>query len=178
MNLGSQSKGCISKGSNMKDKIGLQGTYQVEHWRKGKKIATYNFNNGITNVGKDHVLDTVFHGSAQIATWHVGLIDNASFSALAAADTMASHAGWIECVTYDEATRVEWTEGAASSQSITNATALTFTQNATKTINGIFITSDNTKSGTSGTLFSTASFSSTVAVVDDDQLKVTYTVSA
>jgi hypothetical protein len=90
---------------------------------------------------------------------------------------MSSHAGWAESADYDEATRPEWTAGTASGRAITNAVTVDFTINATKTIKGLFITSNNTKSGSTGTLWSTAAFGSTVSVADDDVLKVTYTVS-
>lgn len=155
----------------------LQGTFKVEHIRNGVVLSTQVFKNQITTVGKNYLLNVGFHADTQISTWYVGLVDNASFSAFSAADTMSSHAGWIENDDYDEATRIEWTEGAASAAAITNGTALTFTMNATATIKGIFLTSVSTKNGTTGTLWTAVAFTSTVAVVDNDQLKVTYTLS-
>ena len=157
--------------------IGIRGKYTIQHIRDGKVLSEFDVDNGIVNVGKNKLLDVMFGAVAAISPWYLGLVDNASFSAFAAADTMASHAGWIENDDYGEATRPEWTEGAAASQSITNATAVTFTMNATATIKGIFVTSVDTKNGTTGTLWSTAAFNSTVAVQNGDLLKVTYTVS-
>jgi hypothetical protein len=155
-----------------------KGKFQIEHFDKdGVLKGVYEIPNGITDVGLNHILETQFRSGTPVATWYIGLIDNASFSALAAGDTMASHAGWIENSDYDEATRVAWTPGAASARSMTNGTTCDFTMNATKTIKGIFITSVSTKGGTTGTLWSTAAFGSTVAVVDNDVLKVTYTLS-
>lgn len=178
LNFVSKAVGKLFRRRGVGSNLNLRGTFMVEHWRAGKLIGMHQFKNGITNEGKDHILDVGFHAASQITTWYVGLIDNSGFSALAAGDTMSSHAGWSESTAYDEATRVEWTEGAASSQSITNATALTFTMNATATIYGIFITSGSAKSGTSGTLWSTGAFSSPVAVASADELKVTYTINA
>ena len=156
----------------------IRGKFNVQHIRDGIVIGDYEFPNGITNVGKNSLLGVYFHADTQISTWYVGLVDNAGFSAFAAADTMSSHAGWTESTAYSEATRNEWTEDAAASQSITNSTALTFTMNGTATIKGIFVVSNSTKGGTTGTLWSTAAFASTVAVNSGDLLKVTYTVSA
>jgi hypothetical protein len=158
----------------------LQGYFPViEHYdSEGNLKGRYRMPNGITNVGKDHALDVLFHAVTQTATWYIGLIDNSGFTALAAADTMSSHAGWNEFTTYSEATRQEWTEGAASSQSITNATPATFSINGSGTVKGIFVTSSNTKSGTTGTLWSTALFPSNIAVINGDSLKITYTVNA
>jgi len=155
----------------------VRGKFKIEHIRDGKVIAEYEFPNGIVDVGLNHILDTEFHNQAAVATWYLGLVDNASWTAFAAADIMSSHAGWIENSDYDEATRPEWTEGAAAARTITNAVTVDFTISATVTIKGIFVTSVNTKGGSTGILWATAAFGSTVAVVDNDVLKVTYTVS-
>lgn len=154
------------------------GTVKIEHFNKhGEYVGTYEFPNGIVDVGLNHILNTQFDAGSQVTTWYIGLIDNASFTALAAADTMSSHAGWIEATAYDEATRVTWSTGVASGRSITNGTTADFSMNATATIKGIFITSNNTKGGTTGTLWSTAAFASNVSVSNGDSLKITYTVS-
>lgn len=160
------------------DKLLLKGKYYAEHYRDGKLLGKYEINNDITNVGKNYIFDVMFNTGTQITTWYIGLISLASFSALAAGDTMSSHAGWIEYTGYSQANRVQWTSGAAASQSVTNGTPATFDMNATGTVKGIFITSSNTKSGTTGTLWSTASFSADVPVVSGDQLKITYTLNA
>jgi hypothetical protein len=151
----------------------------IEHYgADGKLKGRYRMPNGITNVGKDHALDIVFHAGTQVTTWYIGLIDNSGYTAVAAADTMGSHAGWNEFTTYSESVRQEWTEGAPSSQSITNGTPATFSINGSGTVKGVFITSVSTKSGTTGTLWSTALFASNISVINGDSLKITYTVNA
>lgn len=169
----------VRNGGNMNEnKLNVRGEFLIEHIRNGETINDFRIKNGIVNEGLDALLDIMFHNGTQIATWYLGLVDNAGFSAFAASDTMSSHAGWAESVAYSDANRIEWTEGAASSQSITNGTPVTFNINASATIKGVFLTSDNTKSGSIGTLWASAAFSSTVAVQNGDQLKVTYTVNA
>lgn len=133
--------------------------------------------NGVVDVGIHYLLDAGFNGGSQVTTWYMGLVDNSGFSAFANADTMGSHSGWTENQNYSEANRPEWTAGAASSRSVTNSATVDFSMNATATIKGIFITSSNTKGGTSGTLWSTGAFSSNASVTNGDTLKVTYTVS-
>lgn len=134
--------------------------------------------NGITTVGLNHVLDTVFHAGTQVTTWYMGLINGASTPTLAAADTMSSHAGWTEYTAYSQTNRVTWDEGAASSGSITNSTTMDFSMNASGTVAGGFLTSSSTKSGTSGTLFMTATFSGgNQSVGNGDTLKLTYTLN-
>lgn len=142
-------------------------------------VSDIEISNGITNEGKNKLLDVMFHGTSAITTWYLGLIDNAGFSALDAADVMNSHTGWDEFTAYDETTRPAWTEGAASGQSITNGTPVTFTINGSGTLKGGFVTSENTISGTTGTLWATAAFSGgTQPVSASNLLKITYTVNA
>ncbi len=134
--------------------------------------------NGVTNAGLTNLLDVYLRQQAN-ATWYIGLIDSSTYSALAATDTMSSHAGWLEGVAYNEATRPAWGPAAAASQSIANSSVVNFTINATKTIKGAFLTSVATKSGTTGTLFCTALFTQgDRSVVNTDVIAVTYTVGA
>lgn len=158
-----------------------KGKFIVEHTDKDGNIkGKYEFNNDIVNVGKNDILGVYFSGATQTASanWVIGLISNSGYSALAAADTMASHAGWTEFTGYSQSNRVAWGPGSASSQSVTNSTPATFDINASGTVKGIFVTNNNTKGGTSGTLWATALFSADVPVTNGDQLKVTYTVNA
>jgi len=163
----------------MKAKTNLRGRFIVKHLDKdGNLKGEYEFPNGIVDEGLDHILDVAFHGSAQVGTWYIGLVDNSGFSAFADADTLSSHAGWSENTDYTETNRVEWDEDAASSRSISNSTTADFSINASGNLKGIFVSSNNTKStGNTGTLWSTAAFSSVVATANGDTLKVTYTVS-
>lgn len=162
----------------MQNNMGLRGQFKVLHTDKdGVVKGEYDFPNGITDVGMNHILETQFNGGTPVTSWFIGLMNNSGFTALAAADTMSSHTGWTELTAYTEATRPEWTAGTAAARAITNASVVDFTMNATNVVKGIFITSVSTKSGTTGTLWSTASFSSTASVVNTDVLKITYSVS-
>ena len=135
--------------------------------------------NGIVDEGIEYLLNVGFRSAtSQINPWYIGLVDNSGFSAFANADTMSSHSGWTEFTNYSEATRPEWTVGAASSRAVTNSATVDFSINGVGgTVKGIFVTSNNTKSGTTGTLWSTAAFSSNATVTNGDTLKVTYTIS-
>lgn len=170
------------------DKVGVRGVFHVEHWRAGKLIGKYEVPNLIVNQGKNKLLDVMFHAVTQITTWYLGLVDGAGSPTVAAGDTYAQingTNGWDEFTSYDEATRQEWTEGAAASQSITNASPVVFTISATGTVYGLFLVGGGTAPSTKGdnagggTLWNAVQFTSgSVAVVDNDQLKVTYTVNA
>ena len=162
------------------DMLGLRGRFKVDHIRGGQLLKQYQFNNDITNQGKNDIFDTFFFDLTPIASssWYIGLISLSGYSALAAGDTMASHSGWAEFTAYTQANRVAWGPGASSSQTITNASAAVFDINASGTVKGVFITTNNTKSGTTGRLWATALFSGDVPVVNTDQLRITYSVSA
>lgn len=134
--------------------------------------------NGITTAGLNHGLDVVFHAATQVTTWYMGLVNGGSTPTFAAADTMGSHAGWTEYTAYSQTNRVAWDEGAASAGVTTNSTTMDFSMNASGTVAGGFLTSSSTKSGTTGTLWMTASFSGgNQSVGNGDTLKLTYTLS-
>ena len=162
----------------------MVGRFDVEHLRRDsrgilkpwKRHVAYN---DIVTAGKNMIFNTMFNAGTPSTAWVIGIINNAGFTALAATDTMASHAGWAEFTAYSEANRVAWGSGAAAAASITNATAAQFDIiTATATLYGIFIVDQNTKSGTTGNLWSTAPFTALVPVNPGDQLKISYTLSA
>jgi hypothetical protein len=134
--------------------------------------------NMAVTAGLNHILGVEFGASTQITTWYAGLINNSGFSALNSADTMGSHAGWSEYTTYSESTRQQWVPGAASGGTISNSSTMNFTVNASSTsVYGIFVASDSTKSGGSGTLWATAAFTSVQSPVSGQVINVTYTVT-
>lgn len=169
----------VVRGRKSEDQLEFQGRYEVEHWRNGVLLGIIKGKNLVVNVGKNKILDVMFQSATPIATasWVMGLISDVSYSAIAAADTMGSHAGWTEAVGYSQATRVTWGQGAAASQVTTNASPAVFTINATDTIKGIFITSQSTKGGTSGTLWSAMLFpTGDTNVLSGDELRATYSL--
>lgn len=161
------------------NKLKLKGKYYLELIRNGKVIAIREALNGITDEGLDAILDIMMHGSSQITAWLLGLIDASGYTGLAAGDTMASHAGWVEFTTYSQGTRPAWQEDAASGQSITNTTLANFSITGGATLKGAFLTSNSTKGGSSGTLWSTALFTTgDLAVINGDTARLKYTLNA
>lgn len=133
------------------------------------------FPNLVVTVGKNDLLDKYFAGSTYTAAFFMGL--KGTGTALAA-DTMASHGSWTEITAYSNATRPAFTVGTASAGSTSNtASPDVFNINGTATVAGCFITTNNTKGGTTGILFSAADFASARSVISGDTLTVTYTIS-
>jgi hypothetical protein len=136
--------------------------------------------NVVTDEGINAMLDIMFHNATQKATWYVTIFDDnvtplVSWTYDLFADSQAN-----ECEAYDELTRPEYVEAAASGKSITNsANKATFTMNDTKTIYGAALVSNSTKSNHAAGdwLFCVSTFASARAVVDDDVLKVTVTIT-
>ena len=141
----------------------------VEKWRD-------TIENLVTTVGKNDLLNTYFGATAK-STYYVGLKGAGS---AAAADTAASHAGWSEIAAYSEGTRQALTVAAASGGSVTNsASKAVFSINGSATVAGAFLITNNTKSGTTGTLYSAGDFSGgSRAVQSGDTLSVTMTLTA
>ncbi len=137
--------------------------------------------NVVTTEGKNDTLTQYFKGSAYTATWFVGLVNNAGFTAFAATDTAAQINGtnqWTEWTTYSESVRQTLTLGTPSAGSVDNsASKAVFTQSGSGTLNGAFIVSSSTKAGTAGKLYGAGSFSATRAVVSTDVVSVTATLS-
>lgn len=129
------------------------------------------FHNLVTNEGRNDVLNKYFKGSSYTAAWYLGLKGTGS---AAAADTLASHAGWSEVTPYS-GNRPAITFGSTASQSNT-ASAVGYSITGTSTVAGAFISSVNT--GTSGTLYSAGDFAASRSVANGDTLNVTPTVTA
>lgn len=147
--------------------------------KSGKIKWTDKIENLVTNAGLDHALDAVLSAGTQITTWYVGLTDGTP--TVAAGDTMSSHAGWAEVTAYTESVRQTWTDGGVSSQSVDNsASTADFSINSNSTtVGGAFLTSNSTKSGTTGTLFAVGAFSAGDKSLDSgDTLSVTATYTA
>lgn len=160
------------------------GVYHVEcHDKDGNLKWELDAPNLVVNVGGQYMCGVALTSTAQITTWYLGLYGAASSNNPAAGDTAASHAGWTEVTAYSEATRPACSFAAATlanpSVATNTASKATFTMNGTTTVGGAFLISNNTKSGTTGTLFSAADFGAPGdrAVVSGDVLSVTYTFS-
>lgn len=154
------------------------GKYTGQIIRAGEVIEEFEDKNLVVNEGLNALLNIMFNGSTQITTWYLGIFEG-NYTPVAGLTAATVTASSTECTAYASATRPEYVEAAASSQSITNsASRASFVFNATKTVYGAFLVSNSTKSGTTGTLFSAARFSSAKAVESGDELLLTYTFSA
>jgi hypothetical protein len=169
--------------------VGLaKGVFTVEIVRADTgKAETYKFPNTVVTVGKNGMLDAWLAGSAYTVTGpYVGLISSVSYSAISSADTMTSHAGWLEAgganaPTYS-GTRATAAWSAASGGSKSFSSAASFSMTGGGTLEGAFVVlgsgASATIANTGGTLFSAGVFTVGARTVSSgDTVNVSYTVS-
>lgn len=143
--------------------------------------------NVVTNVGKNLALDTYLAGSAYTVVGpYMGLISSTSYSAVAAGDTMSSHAGWLEAGNANAPTytspRKTCVWSAASGGSKALSASLSFAITGAGTIKGAFLVYGTgaltTIDNTAGTLYSAGLFSGgDRIVVNGDTVNASYTAS-
>lgn len=174
----------VQKGKGVTEGIRGGGVFTVTcHDKDGNLKWEAKSPNLVVNVGLQDMNAKYFAGSGYTAAWYIGLYGAASSNDPAASDTMSSHAGWTEVTDYSQSTRPAATFGTATTADpsvIDNSgSPAAFSINGTTTVGGAFLTSDNTKGGTSGTLFSASDFQSPGdrSVVSGDTINVTYTFS-
>ena len=159
-------------------KIVVEGQYDGILLRDGVVIEEFSDKNMVVNQGLNSILNIMFNGATQITQWYLGLFEgNYTPVATVTAASIASAA--TECTAYTSATRPVYNEAASTLQSTTNsASRASFVFDATKGVYGAFLISSDVKSGTAGTLFSAARFSTTKNVESGDELLLTYTFTA
>ena len=166
-----------------KDTAHATGKFKLECFdQQGNLKWSAEESNLVVNTGLAQMANSTLAGSTQVTLWYVGLYGPQSTNNPAASDTAASHPGWTEITPYGNATRPQavFVASAATNPAVvTNSAApASFLINSTATVGGAFVISDNTKSGTAGTLFSAADFTTADrAVALGDILNVTYTFS-
>jgi len=163
-----------------KSRIKVGGHFVMEcRGPDGKLKWRDTIENLVVNVGLQHILDIIFTGAGgQVATWYLGLTTGSPSPA--AGDTMGSHAGWTEYVNYSEGTRPAFAETRTGQQVDNSAAKAAYSINgAGGTVGGAFLTSDSTKSGTSGTLMSCGALSGgNRSVTSGDTVNLQYTFTA
>ena len=165
----------ITSNSHASDQIGVSGAFSVVcRAPDGSTRWIESDPNLVVTVGKNDLLEQYFLGSSYTAAHYVGLKVAGSINA---ADTMSSKS-WTEITDYSNATRPTYTAATPAAGSTSNtASPAVFNINGTATVGGCFITTDDTKGGTTGTLFSAVDFSTARNVLNGDTLTVTYTIS-
>ena len=178
----------LSRHGGLSEEAQLKGVFLA--WltnANGRILWADEFPNTVVTVGKNLALDTFLAGAAYTVTGpFLGLISSTSFTSIAAADTMSSHAGWLEAGTANAPTytaprkTAAWSAASAGAKAL--SAALSFAITGTGTVKGAFMVygtgAVSTIDNTAGTLLSAGLFSGgDRAVVSGDTLNVSYTLS-
>ncbi len=171
----------------IKDKLKIIGIFSAECIDKYGKLKWKDvFPNLVVTVGRNEILNQSLDGSAFTAANFMGLISSVGYSAIAAGDTMGSHAGWDEAgpsfvpdYAGDRKTCV-WDAAAAGAMALTSA--LSFAPSESGTLKGAFIVTGSgasaTHDNTGGVLLSAGLFTEgDRAVVSGDTVNVSYTIT-
>lgn len=165
-----------------------EGVYHVECYGPDGKLKWSDIiGNTVVTVGKNLALDTYLAGAAYTVVGpYMGLISSVSFTAISAADTMASHTGWTEAgnanaPTYTSPRKTAaWSAASGGSKALSAALAFAITSSGT--VKGCFLVYGSgaltTIDNTAGTLYSAGLFSGGDKVVGNgDTINVSYTAS-
>jgi len=163
----------------------VRSIWDVEHWRKGELLAATRDHNTVTNQGLDALLNIMFHATGQVTTWYVLIFETNTTPS--STTTYAVPVFTETNAKYDEATRPEYVEAAASSQSLTNSlNKATFTMNNTVSIYGAALVGKtgvaaNTKGDVAladAIMYCASKFAAQKDVISGDSLKVSITLTS
>lgn len=161
--------------------VAVVGRYRAEcRDQEGALKWVEEFDNLVTTVGKNDLLDQYFNGVAYTQTARMGL---KGAGAAAAGDTQASHAGWLEVGLANAPTysgnRPNLVMGSAAA-GVATSSGVVFAITSAGTVAGAFINNGGsaTKDDTTGVLYSAGDFTGGSRVVaGGDTLTVTYTAT-
>ena len=178
----------VVRGGGVSEQAEAHGRYEIECIGEDGRLKWREvIDNVVATVGKNLALDTFLAGSTYTVTGpFMGLISSTSYTAVAAGDTMASHAGWLEAGGTNAPTytgnrkTAAWSAAASGSKAL--SAALSYAITSSGTVKGAFlcygIGAVNTKDDANGTLWSAGTFSTgDKAVVNGDTLNVNFSTS-
>jgi hypothetical protein len=151
----------------------------------GTELWREEFDNLLTTLGKNFLLDQALAGSSYTAAEFMGLISSVSYSTVAAADTMASHTGWLEAGSTNAPTysgtrdACVWSAASAGVKALSAGLVFTFT--GAGTVQGAFIVGGtgavSTLMSTAGTLYSAGALGTPQPVISTNTLTLSYSTT-
>lgn len=178
----------VIRGAGLGEQAEAHGRYEIECIGADGKIKWRELiDNVVQTVGKNLALDTFLAAATYAVVGpYMGLISSTSYTGVAAGDTMASHAGWLEAggtnaPTYSGNRKTAvWSAAASGSKAL--SAALSYGITSSGTIKGAFLCYGSgalaTKDDTGGVLWSAGTFTTgDKAVVNGDTLNVNYSTS-
>lgn len=167
----------------------LHGIWQCDQYRKGELISGGYLEppNTFTTEGMAYLLNVMFFTTSKAGSliWYVGIFKNNVTPAVGntAAVCLGAAGTYGECqdADYDSplTDKPSYTTATTATASITNAVAgkATFVMLAAITVYGAFLSTVAAKTATTGYLMCGKKFTASRAVVDDDELLITYQIN-
>jgi hypothetical protein len=167
------------------ERVGAGGVFTVTCvGADGQEKWSDTFHNLVVNEGLQDMNAKYFSGVGYSAAWFLGLVEGpGSGTTFAAADTLASHAGWTELVPGTDYTgnRKAVTFGTATTADPSVISNSASPSSFAMLVNGTVVAGAllaSVATGTSGILFSAGDFTGGDKIVDSgDTLNVSYTFS-
>lgn len=172
----------------MQENLKIHGHYDVVCYGSDGKIKWEDvIENTVMTLSKNEVLNQALAGSSFTVTGpYMLLISSTSYSAISAADTMASHAGWLEAGSANNPTysgnrkTCVWSAASAASKAL--SASLTFNITVAGTCKGAALVfgsgAVNTIDSTAGILLSAGLFSGGDKVLaNGDAIAIAFTMS-
>lgn len=150
---------------------------------EGVELWSDEFDNLITTLGKNMLLDSL--SAASTTAQYMGLISSTSFTAVAAADTIASHSGWLEAGSANTplytGTRNTCAWSAASAGVKALSAGLVFTFSGSGTVQGAIIVGGTgavaTIGSSAGILYSAGTLGTAQPVISTNTLTLSYSTT-
>lgn len=172
----------MTAGGGLKDDGQIEGRYSLEcHDENGNLVWVETIDNMVVTGGQNQLLAAGLQGSTPA---YMGLIAGAT-GTVAATDTMASHAGWVEADSSHapaySGNRAPLTFGAASGGSMTTTSTNSFEFTNSGTVCGAFIVlgsgASNTPGDTNGVLLSAGTIATAQPVISGNTITMSYTLT-
>jgi hypothetical protein len=173
--------------ATVKEESQIKGRWHIECLdADGSLIWEEDIDNVVCTVGKNVALDAFLAGAAYTVVGpFMGLISSTSFTAVNVADTMTSHAGWLEAGNANTPSYTAprktcaWAAATAGGKSL--SAALSFAMTGTGTIQGIFLVYGtgalSTIDNTAGTLLSAGTLGAAQPVINGNTVNASYTMT-
>jgi len=147
---------------------------------RSERIWYDKIENLVPTVGLNAYLDATLKTGLAVPAWYVFLVNNAGFTTgYSAADTFATHGGWVEGQPYSNATRPAFTPGTISGGAVSNSgSKAVFNINADMTVRGGGLVDNPVKADSTGTLLGEGDFTGGVKIVGSgDTVNVMVTIT-
>jgi hypothetical protein len=164
----------------------FHGLVTCEHFRDDKLIHTQTGSNIFTTEGMARILNVMFGASARDAAIYVGIYKGSVTPAVGntAANSLGAANGYTECQDADytctagAGLKPLYSMAVTTTATGTNtASKATFTMANTLTVYGAFLSTVQSKTASTGTLFCAKNFAASRAVIAADELAITYAIT-